>query len=41
MDNNALVLVLLGIIVGVLLLVGIYTCAVEEAQKHKRHRPEE
>ena len=41
MDNNALVLTLLGIVVGVLVLVGLYTCAFEEAQRRKKHWPEE
>ena len=39
-DNNVLILTLLGIVVGVLILVGLYTCAFEEAQRHKR-RPDE
>jgi len=39
--DNTLILTLLGIVVGVLMLVGLYACAIEEAQKHKRHRPDD
>jgi hypothetical protein len=41
MNDNVLILTLLGIVVGVLILVGLYTCAFEEAQRDKRHRPED
>jgi hypothetical protein len=41
MNDNVLILTLLGIVVGVLVLVGLYTCAFEEAQRDKRHRPED
>ena len=41
MDNNTLILVLLGIVVGVLILVGLYTCAFEEEQRRKQNRPDD
>ena len=41
MENDTLILALLAIVFGVLLLVGLYTCAFEEAQRRKRHGPDD
>jgi hypothetical protein len=41
MDHKALILVLLGIVFCVLMLVGLYACAIEHAQDREKHRSEE